>query len=172
MNRLTIVIAVIITLFVTGFGYPAKASAEKKIKLKKQCIMGSCWRDIDVMEMGEIGCPAPGLIFSNVYKELNGYHSMATYLGLSKKQLDKLDKIRKDFRKLLYRKRAQMRLFSLDLIGIMSEPDVDTGRSRDTVTGLRSTCQEVITGAIDAVIEARGLLTQEQKLKAKGYTGK
>jgi len=153
--------------FSAGLLTPQISSAAHPARGKTACLMGQCWKQINVNKLGEIGCPAPMLIVNNVLRELNGYLASRDSLNLSESQYKQLRLIRYRCHNTLIKKRAELNLFSIELLDNMSSDQYEIPRVMELTGKLKSTCHGMLTGVINKIIEARKVLTAEQRQKAK-----
>ncbi len=156
-----------VSIIVSAFLVPGTFAAKKHIRAKKTCLMGECWKRIDVNKLGEVGCPAPMLIVNNVLREMNGYLSHRQQLNLSESQIKQLRLIKYKCHNTLIKKRAELNLLSIDLLDNMSSDGYDLAKVEDLTGKLKTTCHAMLSGVIGKVIEARQVLTPEQRKKAR-----
>ncbi len=149
-----------------GFLGSESLAAKKQIYAKRTCLMGECWKRIDVNKLGEVGCPAPMLIVNNVLREMNGYLAYREQLNLSENQVKQLRLIKYKCHNTLIKKRAELNLLSIDLLDNMSTDVYDLATVQNLTGKLKSTCRAMLSGVIKKVIEARNVLTTEQRKKA------
>ncbi len=142
-------------------------AVQKQVRAKKTCLMGECWKRINVNKLGEVGCPAPMLIVNNVLREMNGYLARRDELNLSESQVKELRLIKYRCHNTLIKKRAELNLLSIDLLDNMSSNEYDLAKVDDLTGKLKNTCHSMLSEIISKVIEARRVLTPEQRKKAK-----
>ncbi len=150
-----------------GLLVPETFAAPGQAIVKRTCLMGHCWKRIDVNKLGEIGCPAPMLIINNVLRELNGYLAARQRLKLSESQVKQLRIIKYRCHNTLMKKRAELNLLSIDLLDNMSSNQFELAQVVDLTEKLKSTCHGLLSGVIKEVIAARKVLTPEQRKIAK-----
>ncbi len=156
-----------VCIMTVTLGLLASTALESQAAPKKVCLMGQCWRQIDVNKLGDIGCPAPMLIINNVLRELNGYLAYRDKLRLSDDQLKKLRLIKYRCHNTLIKKRAELNLFSIDLLDNMSSNQFEIEKVLELTGKLKATCHSLLCGVIKEAIAARNVLTPEQRQKAK-----
>ncbi len=153
--------------FSSGLFAPQISVAANPARGKTACLMGQCWKQINVNKLGEVGCPAPMVIVNNVLREMNGYLASKDSLNLSESQYKQLRLIRYRCHNTLIKKRAELNLFSIDLLDNMSSNQYEITKVVELTGKLKSTCHGMLTGVINKIIEARKVLTAEQRQKAK-----
>ncbi|MBA2849075.1 hypothetical protein G4V39_10925 [Thermosulfuriphilus ammonigenes] len=141
---------------------PTKAIKEEE----KPCLLGSCWKELGVTQLGRMGCPTPALFIQNTLKELNSYIELANELGLTSEQLEKLEKLRHDFQIEMVRNRAELQVVTLELIEQMMKERPGKKPLQEKVSRIEELCWATLKDAAKAVFTARSLLTPEQRAKA------
>lgn len=91
----------------------------------------------------------------------------AEKLGLTDKQKDQLDDIRIKYTKEIIRQDAEIDIAGMDLDKLLKEPAVDLPKVRDTLKKIYDMKVQMRYLRIGAFVEARKVLTEEQKGKLK-----
>ncbi len=166
--RYTIVLCFFV--FMAGLATSKASADEKPFYAKRICLMGECWKQIDVNKLRDVGCPTPMLIVNNVLREMNGYLAYRKQLNLSETQIKNLRLIRYRCHNTLIKERSKLNLLSIDLLDNMSADKYDLKKVEDLAAKLKATCHAMLSGIIEKVIEARQVLTPEQRKKAQKMT--
>lgn len=138
---------------------------------RRSCMMGGCWRRGMGAGWGSMGsmrsCPGPRRALRAAYHEIKGYQMEAAALGLSEDQLGRLDSIDEHLTTTAIKSRANLEINAIDLRRVMAgktsditKADAIIDRQGKIWTGLQKT-------AIKAVVDARNVLTAQQRQKAR-----
>ncbi|NPA94776.1 MAG: hypothetical protein GXO58_05045 [Thermodesulfobacteria bacterium] len=132
-----------------------------------KCLVGRCWSKVNVDKISEEkGCPTPMLVINNVLREMNGYLAASKFLGLSDEQVKKLRVARYRTRKSIVEGKSRLNLLSIDLLDNMAKDDFQLQEVEKIISDLKSSCSNLIYGVVIEAVEARKVLTPEQRQKA------
>ncbi len=159
-----ILLLTLVTILAT---YSTSTYASRVPQKRLKCLVGQCWKKIDMKKLEKSGCPTPILIVNNVLREMNGYLAAADLLKLSDKQIKELTALRYRTHRRIMKGKALMNLLSISLLDNMATDDFDLQDVKDQVSQLKQSCSGLLYGIILDTIEARKVLTPEQRKKAR-----
>jgi hypothetical protein len=145
------------------------------MSMQQMCMMGDCWRD-GMMGRGMMtggmmkDTPGPGMTIQTAFREVNGYRMSARALGLNENQLQRLNGIEEALMSAVIRGRADLQIAALDFRRTMAQDAPDLKKAEEIVNRKAESWKQIQKVAINAVAEARKVLTPEQRQKAKGMT--
>jgi len=160
-------ILTLVTLVTVLAIYSNSAQASRGSEKNLKCLMGQCWKKIEMKKFEKSGCPIPILIVNNVLREMNGYLAAADRLKLSDKQIKKLTALRYKIHRSITKGKALLNLLSIDLLDYMATDDFDLQKVKGQIAKLKQNCSGLLNGIILDIIEARKVLTPEQRKKAR-----
>lgn len=91
----------------------------------------------------------------------------AEKLGLTDKQKEQLEDVRIKYTKEIIRQDAEIDIAEMDLDKLLKEPAVDTAKVRDTLKKIYDMKAQMRYLRVEAFVEARKVLTDEQREKLK-----
>ncbi|MDA8164982.1 MAG: periplasmic heavy metal sensor, partial [Desulfobacteraceae bacterium] len=143
--------------------------------MQRGCMMGECWRGgmggPMMGRMGMMGGQGLGMTVHRAFREINTYQAKAQALGLNEGQLQRLDTLEEALATAVIKGRADMEIAGLDLRRAMSQETPDLKKADEAVNRKTETWKAIQKNAINAVAEARKVLTPEQRQKVRGLTG-
>lgn len=101
--------------------------------------------------------------------ELEEYLMYAPQLGLTQDQKDRIRKIKDETTILLIKKRADLRIASLELHSLMAKTNPDKQAVAKQIDKMSDIWKDMQKISANAVIDARSALTPEQRQKALQY---
>ncbi len=132
-----------------------------------KCLVGRCWGNVNVEKLGEEkGCPTPMLVINNVLREMNGYLAASKFLNLTDDQIKKLRIARYRTRTNIVQGKSRLNLLSIDLLDNMAKDEFDLNEVEKIISDLKDSCSNLLYGVVVESVEARKILTPQQRKKA------
>ncbi len=141
-------------------------------------MMGSCPNKHGMMNMmkkgkGKMqghgmmeGCPQPGMIARQAVREVRSYISNAEKIGLNEEQIKRLKAISEQLETDLIKKKANMKVAVIRLKNLMKSYTPKPADAKARVKEVSKALEDLLDTTTQAVIEARGILTPEERKKA------
>ncbi len=165
MRSIIISLLVSVTVIMSGIFVNASPVSKKKVK----CLAGMCWRDLDMKKIEEQGCPAPMIIINNILREMNGYLAADKFLDLKPDQKKELRMLRHRCHRKIIKGKSLLNLLSINLLDDMATNEFSVSEVDDLISQLRKACSQLVFGVIQDAIDARMILTPEQRKKARDF---
>jgi Spy/CpxP family protein refolding chaperone len=127
---------------------------------QQACLMQSCWHD------GMAGV-IPQMTVQNVFREISGYQVNAAALGLSEEQLQRLNDLKENLTALMIRTHADLQISGIDFRRAMSRENPDVAAAEKIIDRNGETLNKLQKTTIKAVVEARNVLTAQQRQQAR-----
>ena len=153
------------TIVISGAFVNASPVPQKKVK----CLAGMCWRNLDMKKIEEQGCPAPMIIINNILREMNGYLAADKFLNLTPEQKKELRMLRHRCHRKIIKGKSLLNLLSINLLDNMATDKFELSEVEDLISQLRKACSQLVFGVIQDAIDARMILTPEQRKKARDF---
>jgi Spy/CpxP family protein refolding chaperone len=120
---------------------------------------------MDMQRYG-LGMGTMGMMCMN---NLNTYLMHADELKLTEKQVQQLRDRRTQLMRSIVQTRAQMQTAMIDLCNVMDQPNVNMSQVRKEIQDYQNTLTNFLTQTAQAQVDARNILTQEQRQMARRY---
>ncbi|MHB9031225.1 MAG: Spy/CpxP family protein refolding chaperone [Candidatus Latescibacterota bacterium] len=118
------------------------------------------------MQRNGMGMGTMGMMCMN---NLNTYLMHADDLKLTEKQVQQLRDRRTQLMRSIVQTRAQLQTAMIDLCNTMDQPNVNMGQVRKEIQDYQNTLTNFLTQTAQAQIDARNILTPEQRQMAQRY---
>jgi hypothetical protein len=117
--------------------------------------------------MGSYGVGYERMAKNLAFKEIKSYLFHTDMLGLTEEQVTKLEDIKYELATDLIKKHSDLKLAFLDHKRLMSQEIPNIKEVLEQINKITKLRKEIHIKVIEAIIEARNVLTKEQRQKAK-----